>query len=702
MVYRIPAFILIWSLSFPVCAGQWFTENMGQLLNDKEETVPGIKFYSDHGGKRLFFTDTSIFYAERSNMYCCKRFQRAEEAMDISENALFLSAGEKLPFQFHYYLPGCPNGILGVSNYLSLIYSDTDGNPVYEIIMDEMGELILTKPDEGILIRSIPPLPLAIPWSTFLGGNDADETWGVDHDGAGNVIVCGQTMSIDFPSTPGSMQDTSRGMYDTFISKFDMDGNLLWSTFYGSTDNDFAGKIITGSDQSIYFVGYTPGLDLPVSLNCFQNANAGGYDAFLIKLTPSGSRIWATYFGGNGGDLGLAIARDANQNIFFGGSSTSMTFPVTIGAWQTVNNGPMECFITKFDSSGGRTWCTFYGGTGSEDIHAMSAGPSGEIVVIGGTFSTDFPVSSGCFQNFNAGIKDLFILKFDATGSRLFSTYCGGTAFEDGSGVSVDAVGGIFISGTTASFNFPVTIGCYQPSSAGGDDAFIMRFDPNGSQDWSTYFGGNGTENAYGLDSPGNDMYYMAISTNSINIPVIGPGPFSSLQGSTDAFIVKFNRYGQPSWSTYYGGSLQDIPHHISVDNQMRVAITGLTSSVDYPVTFGAYQISNNGNDDAFVTELDGSFDNTLNAGYNEPGTIPDVYPNPVCGTELFISMEGPHHFEGLYDLSGRKFDFSPEYTRINDRLIRFSGFAQPPSGIYFLKLVSESDLIYLELIFER
>ena len=353
-------------------------------------------------------------------------------------------AGKNLLSSYsNYYFPQCTSGSLFINEYSELIYENyftntdlvfqDDGN--YNITYNFVDHENKNTADEKIIFP-IQNSSSCSSWSTYFGGTGNDEAWGITADASGNSYTNGYTLSTDFPATIGSFQDTANGNYDSFVIKMDSCGNRMWTTYIGSTSNDF-GEKITMCGRNIAAIGYTSGTDFPVS-NASQANNNGSYDAYIFKLNPAGARIWATYFGGSGGELGLAVACDMNKNIFLGGSTSSTDMPVQ-NAFQNTNNGPLDAFIVKFDSNGTRRWSTYYGGVSSEDVHSMAADASGNVIVVGGTFSNNISVSVGAFQQGSNGGADAYIIKFDSTGARIFSTYCGGFGNEDAYGVCTDA-----------------------------------------------------------------------------------------------------------------------------------------------------------------------------------------------------------------------------------------------------------------------
>jgi len=355
-------------------------------------------------------------------------------------------------------------------------------------------------------------------WATYYGGSDYDEAFSISTDANGNVFVVGRTWSTNFPTyNPGGgayYQPNNAGWSDAFILKFNNNGIRLWATYYGGNDGDGASSISTDANGNVFVVGWTYSTDFP-TLNpgggaYYQPSNAGDYDAFILKFTNSGIRLWATYYGGSNDDGASSISTDANGNVFVVGGTYSTNFPTynpgggayfdgTCGTDGNCNyDGTYyysDAFILKFNNSGVRLWATYYGGSSYDGASSISTDANGNVFVVGGTYSTDFPTlnpgGGAYYQPNNAGGSDAFILKFTNSGIRLWATYYGGSNDDGAFSISTDANGNVFVVGGTYSTNFPTYNpggGAYFDGTCGTDgncnyngtyyyeDAFILKF----------------------------------------------------------------------------------------------------------------------------------------------------------------------------------------------------------------------------------
>ncbi len=248
---------------------------------------------------------------------------------------------------------------------------------------------------------------------------------------------------------------------------------------------------------------------------------------------------YSTFLGGGGNDIARSVAADSDGNAYVTGQTTSLNFPTTSGAFQTVRGFGNDVFVTKLNPSGSAlVYSSYLGGNDFDTGNAISIDANGNAYVTGTTKSADFPTTPGAFQP-ALGIGFGFVTKLDATGSTLvYSTYLGAGA--QGAGIAVDAQGNAYMTGQTGSAMFPTTPGAFQPVFGGGPvDAFVMKLNADGSAlVYSTYLGGSNVEVGGGIavDTGGNA--YVTGGTDSTNFPTA-----STLSWRSSIPLV-------PDWST--------------------------------------------------------------------------------------------------------------------------------------------------------
>lgn len=332
--------------------------------------------------------------------------------------------------------------------------------------------------------------------------------------------------------------------------------------------------------------------------------------------------VYSTYLGPGAGD-GIAVDRDGCAYIT--GRATAPTFPTTPGAFQTTHSkSGNTAFVTKLNHNGSAlVYSTYLGGATEKEAFGsgIAVDEGGHVYVTGMTDSDSFPITSGAFQPTDPSPDTLtaFVTKLNCDGSGLiYSTYLGGTSRDSGIGIAVDSEGHAYVTGRADSTDFPTTPGAFQstdPQPDGPDDVFVTKFNRDGSAlIYSTYLGGAGAENPFGIAVDEAGHAYVTGPTSSQNFPTT-PGAFQPTNpdpGSNDtAFVTKLNRDGSGLvYSTYLGGTDFDTGNDIKVDREGNAYITGSTGSGDFPTTPGAFQPNNpGGNSNAFVTKLnrDGS-----------------------------------------------------------------------------------------------
>ena len=457
-------------------------------------------------------------------------------------------------------------------------------------------------------------------WSTYYGGSDIDYVVGMVSSTSGDVVITGVTRSLDFPVTSGAFQTANAGDTDLFIAKFNSLGQRQWCTYYGGSSSDEGRGIMIDPQGNIIVVGVTKSFNFPVSPGAQQINYAGNYDAFILKFNSAGQRVWSTFLGGSGEDRCMTVAADNSGNVLISGYTNSSNFPVGPAAFQPYNAGDYDAFIAKVNSNGQRMWSTYYGGSYADAADGITIGNSGTLVFTGYTLSTGFPVTPGGFQTFNAGCTDAFFVSFDTAGNRLWATYYGGTDYDYGyGGVSFDNNNNLFACGWTKSVNFPVTNNAFQLSNAGGYDAYLIKFDSYGNRIWASYYGGSNDDKGEGVISDNSGNIFFTGFTNSINLPIISGALQTTNAGGNDAFIVKFDGSGQRISATYYGGTSEDLCHVISTGCQGGIIVGGRTLSTNFPISNNCFQNHNAGLSDGFVSSLNGALIGINIIGENLP-----------------------------------------------------------------------------------
>jgi len=567
--------------------------------------------------------------------------------------------------------------------------------------------------------------PHALVWGTYYGGSSYDYAYSVSTDANGNVFVVGGTQSTNFPTydpgggayydetcgTDGNCNyDGSNYYWDAFILKFTNNGIRLWATYYGGSNIDWANSISTDANGNVFVVGGTQSTNFPTydpgGGAYYQPNNAGSFDAFILKFTNNGIRLWATYYGGSFFDDAYSISTDADGNVFVVGWTWSGDFPTYNpggGAYyQLIMAGWDDAFILKFNNNGIRLWATYYGGNDDDYAFSISIDANGNVFVVGRTWSTNFPTynpgggayfdgtcgtDGNCNSDGSNYYSDAFILKFTNNGIRLWATYYGGNYDDYATSISTDADGNVFVVGYTHSTDFPTYDpgggAYYQPNHAGGWwDAFILKFNNNGIRLWATYYGGNDYDFATSISTHADGNVFVVGRTVSTDFPTYNPGGGAYYQpnnaGSSDAFILKFTNNGIRLWATYYGGSDYDFATSISTHANGNVFVVGGTYSGDFPTYNpggGAYYQGTCGGCypyyDAFILKFSGSTSITESF----------ISSIKIKNNNVIIKLNENINSEfKVFTILGREIIKG----RVNNNEISFK---VPSSGIYILKV---------------
>lgn len=449
-----------------------------------------------------------------------------------------------------------------------------------------------------------------IEYSSYLGGASSDSIAAIAVDGEGNSYVSGHTHSIDFPTANAVQPDFGGGdtRGDAFVAKLNADGSgLAYSTYLGGSDNDEAFGIAVDDGGNAYVTGRTLSVDFP-TVNPLQ-PNLIGFDAFVAKLTPSGSALtYSTYLGGGAEDEARAIAVDGSGRAHVTGFTASSDFP-TLNAFQPVFRGGFsevgdmrgDAFFSALGPAGeALAYSTFLGGGRFEVGYGVATDSGGNAYVAGYTESADFP-TLGPIQPIHAGSHDAFVAKFAPSGSAVYSTYLGGLGLDQGRAVAADALGSAYVTGVSSSATFTTAIPLRPPG--GGRDAFVAKLSGLGTHvDYLTFLGGNGVDQGLGVDVDAVGAVYLTGETFSKNFPLVNPLQ-SALSGASDAFVAAIDVTGlMLTFSTYLGGSSFDSGWGIAFEGADRVHVAGFTWSSDFP-TADPLQ-TDQGGLDAFVARI--------------------------------------------------------------------------------------------------
>lgn len=600
MVRQLTASLIIIIFFGNVCFGQTinrvaFTENKGQVHDQFDLQRTDILFSGNTGNLDFYLLKSGISYQlskpigevepiklptldQTPQLPKQNRIIYRVDVNWIGSNANFnVDVDNAFDGYVNYYFPSCPNGALFVRSFGGVTYkniyegvdvkwySNKEGlkydyvvspganystiqlniSGAQSISLSKKGELVIATPIGNIIEEA----PLVMQGEKILSAS-----WVINKN-----VVSFKINNVD-PS-----------------KSFVIDpGVRIWGTYYGGIGPEVGQATSVDSQNNVYMSGVTNSYagTVMATVGSHQYIASGGNDCFLAKFTPSGTRIWATYYGGGTGeDYAYACPVDANDNVYMAGRTESTVNIATAGSHQqNYGGGIQDAFLVKFNSAGVRQWSTYYGGSCEDLGYGAACDKQGNVFLSGYTCSSGSISSPGSFQPaFGGGLIDGFLVKFNSAGVRQWGTYYGGSGDEKAYSCSVDKLGNLYLPGqsSTPTSTTIASAAAHQTTNNGANDAFLAKFDPSGNRVWATYYGEASDDFAHGsaVDYFGN-VYICGATQSSAgtNIPSAAGHQTVYGGGNFDGFIAKFNSLGVRQWGTYYGGESIDFVRSCAVD----------------------------------------------------------------------------------------------------------------------------------------
>ncbi len=390
--------------------------------------------------------------------------------------------------------------------------------------------------------------PLA--WTKQFGTSTLDEGVGVAADASGNVYVTGYTN--------GDLDgNTNQGSADIFLTKYDTAGTRIWTKQLGTSGSDQGWGVATDPSGNIYVTGCTFG-DLD------GNANQGSGDIFLIKYDTNGTRIWTRQPGTTVDDAGLGVATDHSGNIYV----TGYTFG---NLDDNINQGWYDIFLIKYDTSGAKLWARQFGTNNIDEGLGLATDPAGDIYVTGYT-------NGALNGDTNQGSTDIFLTKYNAAGTRIWTKQLGTSGSDQGWGVATDSSGDIYVTGYTFG-------DLDHNTNQGSGDTFLTKYDTNGTKVWTRQLGTSVDDAGLGVatDQSGN-IYVTGMTLGNLDSNIN--------QGRYDIFSTMYDANGIKLWTRQLGTSVDDEGLGVATDAAGSVYVTGWTNgNLDGNINQGGYDM---------------------------------------------------------------------------------------------------------------
>ena len=321
-------------------------------------------------------------------------------------------------------------------------------------------------------------------------------------DSSGNIYVTGYTEG-------GLEGNTNSGENDIFLVKYNSSGTKQWTKQLGTSSWDWGKGVSTDSSGNIYVTGYTYGvLD--------GNTSSGESDIFLVKYDSSGTKQWTKQLGTSSSDYGYGVTTDSSGNIYV----TGYTYGGLDG---NTNSGSIDIFLVKYDSSGIKQWTKQLGSSSRDYGYGVSTDSSGNIYVTGKT-------EGGLDGNTSSGYQDIFLVKYNSSGTKQWTKQLGTSSWGWGKGVSTDSSGNIYVTGFTGG-------GLDGNTSSGYQDIFLVKYNSSGTKQWTKQLGTSSDDWGIGVTTDSSGNIYVTGGTN-------GGLDGNTSSGSVDIFLVKYNSSG--------------------------------------------------------------------------------------------------------------------------------------------------------------
>jgi hypothetical protein len=394
----------------------------------------------------------------------------------------------------------------------------------------------------------------AINWQKNIGGTGADFGKSICMSKDSSCFyIAGYTNSTDFDIID------NHGGFDIFVSKINLQGNVLWTKTYGGAGNDYVQKITLLSDNDLLICGFSNSDDTLLP------GNHGGYDVLMYKIDTLGTVKWKKLYGGSGdeGDHSMSVKEGANKCLFVITGAKSNDGDVS------GNHGNGDFWLFKTDSVGSILWQKCYGGSGDEDGHAILPMNDGGFVLSGHTLSDDYDVSG----LHSIGKEDGWLLRVDSLLNIKWQKCFGGTDIETMCNMCFADSGNIVLVGYTKSND------CDIVSSHGDYDVWVVKADTSGNLIWSKTYGGSAGDYSYDVFKMDDGGFLIGGYTNSTD------GDLTASNGGFDYWLFKIDNSGDLIWQKTYGGSLTDKEQAILPYSNNEIVMTGFSNSNDFDVS---------------------------------------------------------------------------------------------------------------------
>jgi len=326
-----------------------------------------------------------------------------------------------------------------------------------------------------------------------------------------------------------------------------------WAKSAGGAVNENATAVVTDASGNVYVTGTFSSASVQFGSFTLTNTNVGFTDIFLVKYAPGGNVLWASSAGGSDNDYATSLSLDARGNIYVTGYFYSQT--IAFGSTtlsNDTNNATCDIYVAKFNSSGSPAWANSAGGTQNDQAASVKADAAGNVVLTGNFASKYLIFGTDTVKNPVATAADVFVIKYDSTGGFVWATNSGGIGDNYGLAITTDAADNIFVSGGFNSTNITFDDSILVNTVAGTDDIFLAKYNAAGTIQWVRGATGSNDDVANALATDASGNVYMTGQFESSTL-VFNTFTLNNTGGGYDAFTVKYNASGTPIWAGSIG-----------------------------------------------------------------------------------------------------------------------------------------------------
>lgn len=476
-------------------------------------------------------------------------------------------------------------------------------------------------------------------WVKTVGGLGDDVPVKIITDPFGNVYNGGYFEgTIDLDPGSGTFNVSSNGSNDTFITKLDPNGNLLWAKSIGGISHDYLSSISIDNLGNIYLTGgFQDTVDFdPGSTNFYITSN-GELDVFILKLSPEGNFIWAKTMGSILGDGGGEVFINEDNELYITGHfSDTIDFDPGTDIFTMTSNGEWDFFVLKLDSNGDFLWVKTIGGEALDSSVSISRDNSGNIL-IAGYFSEVVDFDPGAGTSILTAIDGVsfFALKLDSEGEFMWARSFGSSPVVGLiKSLSCDLLDNVYITGGfRGTVDFDPGVGVFDLTAPAGGfvSGFVQKLDSEGVFQWAFKFGDNYFNQGWSITTDvENNIFLTGKFWGTVDFdPGVGTANLVS-NGDKDVFIAKYNSQGNYIWAKPIGGLNRDVGTSIYTDGQGELFLTGtFRETADLNPGSGVTNVTSIGNADVFIMKLT---DNTLGVEENDSIQHLSFSPNPTNG----------------------------------------------------------------------